>query len=81
MKTGSSINMSDPKDYEEVNLHTYQCLIRKLIYLAYNTRPDIAFTVGQLSRYNADPKKGHLQAAKRVVKYLKGTIEMSLTFG
>ena len=81
MKAGSAIDMSDPEDYEEVDLHTYQRLIGKLMYLSCGTRPDIAFAVGQLSRHNADPRKGHLRAAKRVVRYLKGTIEMGLTFG
>ena len=43
--------------------------------------PDIAFVVGELSRHNANPRKGHFRAAKRVVRYLKGTIEMGLIFG
>ncbi len=51
------------------------------MYLACGTRPDIAFAVGQLSKHNADPRKGHLQPAKRVVKYLKGTMDMGLIFG
>lgn len=51
------------------------------MYLACGTRPDIAFAVGQLSRHNADLRKGHLRVARRVVRYLKGTMEMGLTFG
>lgn len=70
--------MGDPEDYEEADLRTYQQLIGKLMYLACGTRPDIAFTV---SKHNADPRKGHLRAAKRVVRYLKGTMNMGLTFG
>ncbi len=81
MKTGSSIKMSNPKDYKEAHLCTYQQLIKKLIYLACDTCPNIAFVVRQLSKHNADPRKGHLQVAKRVVRYLKGTIEMGLIFG
>ena len=81
MKAGSSIEMSDPEDYEEVDLHTYQKLVEKLMYLSCNTKPDISFIVGQLSRHNADPRKGHFRATKRVVRYLKRTIEMGLIFG
>ena len=81
MKASSSIEMSDPEDYEKADLHTYQRLVGKLIYLSYGTRPDILFIVGQLSRHNADSKKRHLRAAKRVVRYLKGTIKMGLIFG
>ena len=51
------------------------------MYLSCGTKPDIAFVVGQLSRYNANPRKCHFRAAKRVVRYLKETIEMGLIFG
>ena len=81
MKAGSAIEMLDSDDYEETELLEYQRLIGKLMYLACGTRPDIAFAVGQLSKHNADPRKGHLKAAKRVVRYLKGTMQMGLMFG
>ena len=67
MKAGSAIEMTEPDDDEETDLRTYQRLVGKLIYLACGTRPDIVFVVGQLSKHNVDPRKGHLQAAKRVV--------------
>ena len=51
------------------------------MYLAFRMRPDIAFAVRQLSRHNVNPMKGHLQAAKRVVQYLKGTIKLRLIYG
>lgn len=41
-----------------------------LIYLACEIRLDIAFVVGQLNKQNTNPKKGHLQIAKRVDQYL-----------
>ena len=73
MKAGSAIEMNEHDDYEETEIKSYQHLIGKLMYLACGTRPDIAFVVGLLSRHNANPRKGHLRAAKRVVRYLKGT--------
>ena len=60
MKAGSSVEMSDPKDYEEANLHTYQRLVGKLMYLSYGTKPDISFVIRQLSRHNANLRKRHL---------------------
>lgn len=73
MKAGSSIEMGEHDDYEEAELKLYQRLIGKLMYLSCGTRPDIAFVVGQLSRHNADPRVGHMRAAKRVIRYLKGS--------
>lgn len=81
MKASSSIEMSELEDYEEADLCMYQRLIRKLIYLSYDIWLDIIFVVGQLSRHNIDSRKDHFWAAKRVVRYLKGIIEMELTFG
>lgn len=73
--------MNEPDDYDEADLGDYQRLIGKLMYLACGTRSDIAFVVGRLSKHNADPRKGHLRAAKRIVRYLKGTIHLELVYG
>lgn len=50
------------------------------MYLACGTRPDIAFVVGQLIRHNADPRRSHMQVAKRVAYYFHGIIEMGLIY-
>lgn len=52
--------MTNPDDYEETDFCIYQRLIGKLMYLAYDMRPDIVFAVEQLSKLNANPRKGHL---------------------
>lgn len=58
MKTGSTLLLDQAKDYIQANLIIYQQLIGKLIYLTFVTRPNIAFVVYQLSRYNSDPQAG-----------------------
>lgn len=73
--------MSDIDAYEEEDLRTDQQLMDKLIYLACGTRPDIAFAVGQLSKHNADPQKSYLRAVKRVLRYLKSTMNLRLVYG
>lgn len=72
--------MLDLDNYDEIDFYGYWCLIRKLMYLACGTRPNIVFAVGQLNKQNADPRKGHFRAAKRGVRYLKGTIQMVLIY-
>ncbi|XP_019190323.1 PREDICTED: uncharacterized protein LOC109184740 [Ipomoea nil] len=50
----------------------YRKLIGKLLYLT-NTRPDISYSVQQLSQFVDEPKDTHLNAAHRVLRYLKGS--------
>lgn len=50
------------------------------MYLSYATRPNIVFAIGQMSKYNSDPISGHIKAAKKVVKYLTGTIYLELVY-
>jgi len=49
----------------------FRRLIGKLVYLT-NTRPDICFAVQQISQFMSQPRQPHLQAAFRILKYLKG---------
>ncbi|XP_062005817.1 secreted RxLR effector protein 161-like [Rosa rugosa] len=50
----------------------YKQIVGSLMYLTA-TRPDIMFSVSLISRYMSKPTKLHLQAAKRILRYLKGT--------
>nr|GAT43152.1 predicted protein [Mycena chlorophos] len=51
-----------------------------LSYLANVTRPDIAYAVGVLCRFNANPGPRHWKAVKHLMKYLKGTVDLKLTY-
>ena len=65
------------KDLEDVTM--YWQLVRSLIYLTL-TRPDISYPVGVVSRYMSNPKKPHLDAVKRILKYIKGTINFGILY-
>lgn len=58
----------------------YQCLIGSLMYLATCTRPDIAYPVSMLSQFNSCFTMEHWKHAKRVLRYLKGTLDKCLVF-
>lgn len=45
------------------------------------TRPDLMFVVCLLSRFMADPKEEHMLIGKRVLRYLKGTLEFGVFYG
>ena len=57
----------------------YRGLIGSLLYLT-TSRPDIMFTVCLCARYQANPKESHFKAAKRILKYLKGTTNVGLWY-
>jgi len=54
----------------EVDPKHYQAIVGYLMYIALATRPDISFAVAALSQYNSSPFACHLQAARRVLRYL-----------
>jgi hypothetical protein len=63
-----------------VDQQYYLSITGSFSYAALGTRPDIAFIVANLARYNTDPRSVHLTAAKRVLQYLKKTKHLQLHF-
>ncbi len=59
----------------------YMEVIGSLLYLAVNTRPDISYAVGVLSKYMSAPGEEHWIAAKRVLRYLSGTKNLGVVYG
>jgi Reverse transcriptase (RNA-dependent DNA polymerase) len=51
----------------------YPSIVGMLMFLANNTRPDIAFAVNQCARFTHSPKQSHAVAVKAIVRYLIGT--------
>jgi hypothetical protein len=56
-----------------VNQKRYAHLNKRLLHLAINTRPDIAFAVTRLTQYTIKPNSQCWAALKRLIRYLKGT--------
>lgn len=80
MKTGLFIKMLELNNYNKTDFYIYQQLIKKLIYLICKTRLDIVFAIRQFNRQNADSRNRHLKVVKKVVRYLKGTMQIGLIF-
>lgn len=68
-----SIAMLNPE--EDVGNIPYQEAVGCLLYLVQCTRPDIAFAVSDVSRFNSKYGRVHWTAVKRIMRYLKGTID------
>nr|GEZ41310.1 hypothetical protein [Tanacetum cinerariifolium] len=58
-------------DGEDVDVHTYRSMIGSLMYLT-SSKPDIMFLVSACARFQVTPKLSHLNAVKRIFRYLKG---------
>jgi hypothetical protein len=79
LPAGVHLIKSDTESTPE--LHTqYQQIIGTLLYVALGTRPDIAFAVTRLSRFNAEPSEANLKHSKYVLRYLLGTKSLKLKY-
>ena len=72
------VKASDSDSGIEQNL--YQRMIGSLMYLLTCTRPDLGFSVSDLSHLSAHSLQRHHTAVKRVFRYLAGTRSMSLKY-
>jgi hypothetical protein len=64
------------------NGHTlYRQIVGKLMYAMVGSRPDLAYPLSVLGRYAASPDTYHMALAKRVLAYVKTTINYRLHYG
>ena len=73
-------NSSQPSTPIPDDCSVYRAMVGSLLYVAQWTRPDISFSVSELSRFVSNPGKVHLEQAKRVFRYLKQTLSLHLEF-
>ncbi|RVW42706.1 Retrovirus-related Pol polyprotein from transposon TNT 1-94 [Vitis vinifera] len=67
------------KEGVEVDGTLYKQMVGSLMYLTA-TRPDLMFSVSLISRYMEHPTESHLLAAKRILRYVKGTVEFGVFY-
>ncbi|XP_013614679.1 PREDICTED: uncharacterized mitochondrial protein AtMg00810-like [Brassica oleracea var. oleracea] len=73
------VKLSNEEEGESVNPTLFKSLVGSLRYLTC-TRPDILHAVGVVSRYMEHPTTTHFKAAKRILRYIKGTINFGLYY-
>ncbi|UYV80202.1 hypothetical protein LAZ67_18001996 [Cordylochernes scorpioides] len=71
---------TDEEEKERMKAIPYRELIGSLLYLANCTRPDLMFSVTRLAQFASNPGRRHWQAAKHVLRYLHGSINLSLVY-
>lgn len=66
-----------PNDRKKKAIHVkqkkYYSIIRSLMFLIVEIRPDITFATSVASRFAKNPNPIHIEAVKTILKYLKGT--------
>lgn len=73
------LQLSKDSDEDDVDQTQYRRLIRSLRYFCH-TRPDLAYNVGMIVRFMQKPKVSHLATTKRMLRYLRGTLDYEILF-
>ncbi|XP_066323855.1 secreted RxLR effector protein 161-like [Miscanthus floridulus] len=73
------LKLSTKSTTSKVDATEYRSLIGSLRYLIH-TCPDITFVVGYLSRFMETPRKEHLVAVKRLLRYIAGMVEFGILY-
>ncbi|XP_053994677.1 uncharacterized protein LOC128884974 [Hylaeus volcanicus] len=71
---------ANEKDREEMINVPYCELISSLMYVARNTRSDIAYAVTKLAQFSSNAGKVHWTEAKRILRYLSKTSDLGLKY-
>jgi hypothetical protein len=71
--------LSKDEDGVKVDSTIYKQIVGSLMYLTA-TRPDMMFVVSLISRYMSNPTELHMEAAKRILRYLKGTTDFGVFY-
>ncbi|GJS07841.1 retrovirus-related pol polyprotein from transposon TNT 1-94 [Tanacetum coccineum] len=71
--------LDEDKEGKAVDPSHYRGMIGTLLYLTAS-RPDLQFAICMCARYQARPTEKHLNAVKRIFRYLKGTVHQGLWY-
>lgn len=75
----ANTRLETSEEEEVVDNTIFKQIVGSLRYLCHS-RPDICHSMGIVSRFMESPKKPHLFAAKRILRYIQGTLDYGLWF-
>ncbi|KAL0544696.1 hypothetical protein IC582_019815 [Cucumis melo] len=73
------VKITKDTDGARVDHKLYRSIIDSLLYLT-TSQPDIAYVVGICGRYRVDPRTSHLEAVKRILKYIHRTSDFGILY-
>ena len=71
--------VDDDKDYDAMSF-PYREAVGALLWIARTCRPDILYAVNQVGSHCNNPNMSHITAVKRILRYLKGSTKVGITF-
>ena len=77
----TSQSPSTTAEIAEMHDIPYHEAVGSLMYVALSTHPNIAFAIQTVSRFSINPGPAHWEAVKHIFRYLKGTIDLWLSYG
>lgn len=81
INTPADVNVKLTKNQDEnAIIFPYREAVGSLLYAALVSRPDIAFSVGVVSRFLENPGVEQITAVKRILRYLKATSELGIVY-
>ena len=75
-----SLDLEHVSDEDPVVDASFREMVGSLMWIANQTRPDIANAVRAVAGFSHDPKQVHVKAARKVIEYLRATAHLGLTF-
>ena len=77
-----NLNQCPKHDIEKEKMKNipYALVVGSIMYVQVCTRPDIAFSISMLGRYQSNPSMDHWRAAKKVLRYIQGMKEYMLIY-
>ncbi len=70
----------DHQKLEGAETTSFRQTLGQLVYLVNGTRPDLSWAVSRLASENNEPTKGGLGRIKRILRYLRGTVDMGMDY-
>ena len=79
--TGTRLRKSTPDDNDLMDdPKEYQSIVGSQMYAMLCTRLDLAYAISQVSQFSNLPNTSHYAVVKHVLRYLKGTLHVGVTF-
>ena len=77
LATGERLRKEDGSELADANV--YRKIVGSLLYLTA-TRPDLMYSASLLSRFMSCPTKKHMGIARRVLRYVQGTLDYGIEY-